>query len=1021
MNFRMIKTIIYSFLLIQSILFAQTDSIQSLNHYSLADTVKANEYFNIGKSYQDKSKYDSSIIAYSEVEKIYAELLKNYDDKRLWLKLIQTKNYLGYNLCYLGLYDKSILYLDEAETLCKEKLGLDNKTAAQIYQAKGIYYDYTDDLNKSIEMFYKALEIRIRIFGEEHSDVADTYNSIGIIYSKKSNRDKALEYFTRSLNIKKKVLGDEHSHTAAAYNNIGINYYERGDYGKALEYYHQALSIRLKTIGEMHHLTASSYNNIGNCLNEIGEFDKAEENHLKALEIRKKVLGKDHDLVATSLTNLGLTSWRKGEYDKALEYLYLSLNIRLKKQKANHSDIAMNYMNIGVMHKAKNELDSAISYCNKAIEIFKNIGDLKSVNVSKVYQNIAETYFAKEKHDLSLSAIQKSMQSIVFDFNDDNIESNPKFDLILSEVQLLSALKIKSKNYTALSLSNSLSEADKIKYLTKSLFLTELADSLIDKMLAGFKNENSKLFLGEKTKSIFEQGIEASYLLYKLTGNTQYQEKILYFIEKSKAAVLRQGIIDSKAKVYSNISPDIFEKEKILKEDLLFYEAKLKADLVNYDKKDSLKISETQSIINKLKIDYENLISKIEKEFPAYYKLKYKTKISTLDQTQKVLPANTVLINYFVGDKSIYIATISSNNFYITMVSKPDDYNQSINDFYSSIKKAETNNFISSCNKISDILYSPISQFISKLENLEIIPDDLLYKIPFEVLFTESQSSETKNFSNLNYLINKFNIKYHYSANLLLSSQIDKSMTESNGHSNNFIGFAPIFPKDNSFGYTITNNNSANLLASNDEVLRSVSVDGKNYDELKYSEWEVNSIIDLFNKNNSSSINTAYFYSDAKEDSFKTNVKDYKIIHIASHSFMNADQPNLSGVIFAQPQDSVFNNDGILYSGETYNLDLNADLVVLSSCESGLGKLFKGEGMIGLTRGFLYSGANNIMFSLWKISDKHTSELMIEFYRQMMNGKKYSDALRLAKLKLISSEITARPRSWAGFLLIGTD
>lgn len=203
--------------------------------------------------------------------------------------------------------------------------------------------------------------------------------------------------------------------------------------------------------------------------------------------------------------------------------------------------------------------------------------------------------------------------------------------------------------------------------------------------------------------------------------------------------------------------------------------------------------------------------------------------------------------------------------------------------------------------------------------------------------------------------------------------------------------------------------------------MRSVSVDGKTFDELKYSEWEVNSIIDLFSKNKSSGINTAYFYSDAKEDSFKTNVADYKIVHIASHSFMNEDQPDISGVIFAQPQDSVFENDGILYSGETYSLDLNADLVVLSSCESGLGKLFKGEGMIALTRGFLYSGVSNIIFSLWKIPDKHTSELMVEFYRQMISGKSYAESLRQAKLKLVSNSLTARPRSWAGFLLIGVN
>ncbi|NWF90884.1 MAG: CHAT domain-containing protein [Ignavibacteriaceae bacterium] len=1016
MNFKPIYITIIFCLLVPFTLVAQTDSVQVSNQYTLADTVKGIEYFNIGKSFIDKAKYNSSVTAFTEAEKIYTSLLQKNEDRKLWLKLIQVKNYLGFNLCYLSRYTESIKYLTEANKLCKEKLGEENKTAAQIYQSLGIYYDFTADLDSSLLMFGKALEIRKKLLGEDHSDVADTYNSIGIIYSKRSNFDNALEYFNKSLQIKRKVLGEEHPHTATAYNNIGINLFERGDFYKALEYYNQALKIRLKTIGEQHHLTASSYNNIGNCLNEIGEFDKAEQNHLKTLAIQKTTLGEDHDLVATSLSNLGLTCWRKNELVKALEYLNKSLALRLKKPKSNYTDIAMDYLNIGVVYKTKNELDSALYYYNKALEIYNSIGYLKVVNVSKIYQNISEGYFAKQKYDSSLAAIQKSMQAIVYDFNDDNIQSNPNFDLILSEVHLLNSLKIKSKNYSAIASANTIGKNEKIKNYLEAIKVTELADSLINRMLGGFKNDNSKFFLGEKAKSIFEQGIEASYNLFKLTGDTLYLEKIFYFIEKSKAAVLRQGLLESKAKQYSKISDEILKQEKILKDDLIFYETRLKNELSKKENHNSLVISEYQDKIFELKNSFDKLIASIEKENPSYYKLKYNTNLFALYDIQKSLSSNSLLVDYFIGENTIYIAAVNNSRFNIIAVAKPSNFNQIVMDFYSSIQKAETNNFITNANKLTEILIQPIYDEISVSKNITIIPHDILFKLPFEALFAKKQNVSLKKQSDLDFLIKHFNISYHYSASLFVESQ---SRTDKNA-SKNFIGFAPIFPKEKLSGYTITNNIS-NLLASNDNVLRSVSVDGKSYDELKYSEWEVNSIIDLFNKDNSSSVNTAYFYADAKEDSFKANVKDYKIVHIASHSFMNEDQPDISGVIFAQPQDSVFINDGILYAGETYNLDLNADLVVLSSCESGLGKLFKGEGMIGLTRGFLYSGTNNIIFSLWKISDKHTSELMVEFYKQTILGKDYSEALRQAKLKLISNELTARPRSWAGFLLIGAD
>jgi CHAT domain-containing protein len=119
------------------------------------------------------------------------------------------------------------------------------------------------------------------------------------------------------------------------------------------------------------------------------------------------------------------------------------------------------------------------------------------------------------------------------------------------------------------------------------------------------------------------------------------------------------------------------------------------------------------------------------------------------------------------------------------------------------------------------------------------------------------------------------------------------------------------------------------------------------------------------------------------------------------------------------PSGDTLNASGTLYSNEIYNLDLKADLVVLSSCESGIGKLVKGEGMMALTRGFLYAGADNIITSLWKVYDKSTSILMKNFYKYVLEGESYSSALRKAKLEMISDPRTASPVNWSGFVLIG--
>jgi len=161
-------------------------------------------------------------------------------------------------------------------------------------------------------------------------------------------------------------------------------------------------------------------------------------------------------------------------------------------------------------------------------------------------------------------------------------------------------------------------------------------------------------------------------------------------------------------------------------------------------------------------------------------------------------------------------------------------------------------------------------------------------------------------------------------------------------------------------------------------------------------------------------------HQSANEQFIKSGgLEKYKVLHFATHGFVNSEKPELSGILLAQ--DSIGNQDGILYSGEIYNLKLNADLVVLSACETGLGKINKGEGIIGLTRALLYAGSKNIIVSLWQVSDESTSDLMIDFYNNLLNtkNKSFSDPLRKAKLKMISEGKFAHPFYWSPFILVG--
>ena len=186
---------------------------------------------------------------------------------------------------------------------------------------------------------------------------------------------------------------------------------------------------------------------------------------------------------------------------------------------------------------------------------------------------------------------------------------------------------------------------------------------------------------------------------------------------------------------------------------------------------------------------------------------------------------------------------------------------------------------------------------------------------------------------------------------------------------------------------------------------------------MKFSGEEVSAIAEQFQ--NQGKPSASFLNSNATEENFKTGVGKYSFVHIATHGYINERHPQLSMLLFSQPRDSTTKEDGVLYGAETYNLDLNIDLLVLSSCESGIGKLVKGEGIMAMTRGFFYSGATNIIFSLWKVYDRQTSDLMREFYRYVLTGETFSSSLRKAKLTMIADRRTAFPSKWSGFILVG--
>jgi len=703
-------------------------------------------------------------------------------------------------------------------------------------------------------------------------------------------------------------------------------------------------------------------------------------------------------------------------YPLIWDYLNKSLATYLKVLGEKNEWIVRDYMEIGLIYLRKGDFNNAQKYYDKSLALGLEVLSENLPYISEIYLRYGELYYTQKRFNKSLECLQRSITSFLPQFNDTSIYSNPPLENIIFDANLLDALGLKAN---ALEKYYSL-KPHRFKDIEKSLQKYRLASDLINKMRSSYKAEGSKLFLGEKVSKIFDEAIQTALKLFEITQNNEYKEQAFLFAEKAKSSILLASLQDSKAKQFAGIPDSLIELERELKINLTYYETQIQQEFQKKENKDILKLREVEAKHFSLNTRYEKLISKIEFDYPKYYDLKYQTHTATISELQRFLDEKSASLNYFIGDSLIHIFVVSKDRFNITSLEKDTLFDDTIESLNKSIKKLDTYGFVETSYQAYNLLIKPVERFLIDREKLIIISHSILYKIPYEALLTHKPGKEARtDFMQLDYLINRFEISYHYSATLYLNSvsTVEKLLAESWQKDNLFIGFAPVFSDEANNGYILSNNLPTIDLAYAESDIRSISLDGKRFNELQYSEKEVENIVKMYEKKRSEAID--FFHTDATEDNFKSNVSNYKYVHVATHGIINGEKPQLSGIIFSQPTDSVYTEDGILYSNETYNLDLNADLVVLSSCESGIGKLVRGEGLMALTRGFLYSGASNIVVSLWKVSDKHTSQLMVEFYKNILAEKSYARSLREAKLKMIKSAGTAFPKSWSSFILIG--
>ena len=878
---------------------------------------------------------------------------------------------------------------------------------------KGIASGRLGDFDEALMYFNQLYKHREKMFGHNSYRLASSLINMGIQYKSLGNLEKAIEFYKKAELLYIAKYGNDYTGLGTIYTNIGNIYRLTGDYNNALEYHQNAYRILIKDVGRFEEIFQQIKYNIAETKLKLGynyeAIRFAEANLKTTLPILKPRL---YDLIALAYRNERQFELSEKNYLLAIKSwidLYGESNVQLGNE----------YLAYSAFLLSQKDFEKARLYSSKAQAIVLKFFGEKSTAFSQVQANFGDYYYLKNietqkiedfrgqrKKNLgqAIQYYQNAIVSLVDSFDIKNPFVDPSLKNIISEIQLVDVFKKKALAMEKIG-DVFLSEFDNKnaeKYFNASLSSLTKATQLIHRLRIGFENEESKLFFAQNQESTFIDAIKISYKLFKQTKDQQYVNLAFEFTERSKASSLLASLKNVKAKEFGGIPDSLLKREDYLKINVANYTSMLFEE--NHQQEpDSHRINLYSSKIFKLNEEYSRLINFFEKSYPEYYSFKYENKITGIKELQAKLRARDALIEFVVdepkagteqGELFRFLITKDAVDFSMEIIDQ--SYEKNI-DFlfqfltspnYLFTKKKDFVHYSLASFSLYEELLKPVSGLI-KGKDLIIIPDDKLSYIPFDALLSQMPDTSRMDFRNLNYLVRDYAINYSYSTTLLFNFQ-DKYKKSSKS----LIAFSPQYIVSES---------------------RTDKESSKKYyfSPLPGAGEEV--------KNVSDHIQTASFADFlAQENTFKQKASDYDILHLAMHTIINDSLPMFSKLVFSKP-DTNSVDDGFLNTYEIYNMKLNARLAVLSACETGSGKLQKGEGVMSLARGFIYAGCPSIVMTLWQVEDKSGVEIMSNFYSYLSKGKRKDVALRMAKLKHLESSdpLTAHPHYWLGYVNIG--
>lgn len=870
------------------------------------------------------------------------------------------------------------------------------------------------DYDSAIYYRQKVRPVLVQNLGAQHINTLMNESQIGDNYLSKSQYDEAIRIFDGLVEQLRKLPKEEYNDLSYQLGQLADCYYAKEEYDKAELYYRRSLTTAAQAYGPTYIVVGVYHYGIGQCRNQMGDYAEALVQFRKAFEIQLPELGLESGNIGMILQQIGKTHFHMNHLDSAIHYFERARVIFEKTTDLDYMDQkAEIYMDLGEVYDRQQNYSQAIALKKRGISVMNASYRGKHPYRSSPHYALAKTYVATHQWDLALRSVFKAMDENQTGIMD-TLTGKPVFafrnilDLPNHASHLLFAAEIVVQSQRP--------------DFEKAWQLLLIADSVLIKLQKTRSKESDQVALGAQIREVSNLALFVLHQLQKKSapGNVQkIKESIFYFASRRQASALVQTLAANKARKVSGIPPALLEQDRSLKIQIQALDKDLQELAMPQTRHDSVQKEVLTTRRFDLQRDADQLNRRLEAGFPRLKALLNASQFPTRVDLQAQLlssPKKTALVSTIWDEEHPFIYVTSQGLEKLISLPPDSQLNRNIWAYRNAIRLGNQELAGELSYKIYSVNFSALDSLLQKekVEKLVLVTEGPWSSFPFEALGFRTKTST-------GFWVDRYEISYTQSIPLWIENQKSaKTSIRKEVHQLTCLAFAPVFEDEEGhflgkgcepFVRHYSRNTDKN------STTRAFDKDGQTIAPLPFTEAEVKQMSGVFGKDKN--LFFKYFVrQDARESTFKSAMvtkADY--IHLATHGLVSEDRPELSGLLF-HPTPNDTTDDGILFTGEIYNLELSADLVTLSACETGLGKMQNGEGMLGLTRSFTYAGAKNLIVSLWKVNDKATADLMVEFYNQLLSGHSKAESLRRAKKKLRKNPATANPYFWAPFILV---